>query len=327
MKAPPLALGGFALAVAAALSALVALNPAPASDSQQSARHPAPTGVTWTPLLFSDVSGTRPLVRALLNGKPLLLMVRANAVLYVMTTHAHAETLGLGNLTKTSDYGITSDGKLSPLGKSEATLDSLTVAGNTARDVHLSVFEIPQTPPTDGMLGIRWLRDRHVIVDYNQSRIGLPPPSRASEKPIAVAERPGYVPHPMHWDETTSGYYVTGTVNGVPGRLRVSTVGQNVLDVAFAKTAGLPMGAVVGQEGGPKGALVEAREVRGTVQITVDGAPAAPAKALSLDIYAYGTAERPAANADSGYLGADFMLANHAIVDFGSDTLYLPRMR
>ncbi len=258
-----------------------------------------------------------------MNGKPFLLMVHANAKLYVMTTHANAAAIGLVNLGKTSNYGITAEGHVSDLGRTSAVLKSLALGNRTASDVRLSVFEIPQTPPLDGMLGMDWLRDQRVIVDFDAARIGIPETAADAEAEHARLSALGYVAHRLTWDPGSKSYFVMGTINGITARFGVSTVGENVIDSEFAKRAGIALGPVVGENGGPQGAVVPVMITKRQASFVIDGQATAPTQPWAYDLYAYSSADRPAASHDDGFLGADFMLANQAIIDFGTGTLFI----
>ena len=50
---------------------------------------------------------------------------------------------------------------------------------------------------------------------------------------------------------------------------------------------------------------------------------ACPSAAVVYDLYAYSASERSAGPREGGMLGADFLIAHGAVVDFGSRTLYL----
>jgi hypothetical protein len=281
------------------------------------------TGVSFVPIQFRHDSGIRPFVPVMMNGKPFLLMVHANADFYAMTTHANAESIGLAHLGKTSDYGISSAGHVSDLGRTETTLNLLQVGTTKSSNVTLTVFEIPQTPKTDGMLGINWLRDQHVIVDYDSYRIGVPDNAEASKREDAGLLLRGYVAHHMTWDPTLKGFYVMCQINGVSARLGISTVAETVVDSVFARAAGFEIGPIVDQNGGPQGALVDSFLFKRQMSIVLDGQKTAPAQPLSWDLSAYSSVQRPSGPHDDGYLGAEFMLANQAIIDFGTETLFI----
>jgi predicted aspartyl protease len=281
--------------------------------------------VDYTPIEFRTVSGIRPFVRVMLNGKPFLFMVHSNAGFYVMTTHANAAAAGVDDLVAKDNYGISSAGHLSGLGRANATLRRLQVGAAAAANVPLAVFEAPQDPPMQGMLGVGWLRARRVILDYDRSRIGFPrtPEESAAEDKRLVAE--GYVPHPMAWDENGKSYSVHGVVNGTAVDLDVSTVAENILDTAFARRAGIALGPVVDRYGGPKGATGDQYLAKTQISIVLDGQATAPAQPMILDTYAYDTSER-AQSPDAVHtarVGADFMLANRAVIDFGTATLFV----
>jgi hypothetical protein len=283
----------------------------------------AATGVSFVPIQFRHDSGIRPFVPVMMNGKTFLLMVHANAKLYAMTTHANAGSIGLSHLGKTSDYGISSSGHVSDLGRTDTTLALLQVGAAKSSDVTLTVFEIPQTPKTDGMLGIDWLRDEHVIVDYDSYRIGIPDNAEASKSEDEGLLLRGYLAHRMTWDPAVKGFYVMCQINGVSARLGISTVAETVVDSVFARGAGFELGPVVDQNGGPKGALVDSFLFKHQVSIVLDGQSTAPAQPLSWDLSAYSSVPRPSGPHDDGYLGAEFMLANQAIIDFGTETLFI----
>lgn len=286
---------------------------------------PISAKVNYTPIVYRQVSGTRPFVNVLMNGKPFLLMVHANAKLFAQTIHANAATIGLANLTKTSNYGITADGKVSPLGRAKATLATLQVGGSLAANVPLSVFEIPQdVAKTDGMLGIDWLVGQRIIVDFALDRLGVADTIEDAQTEDKHLLDQGYVGHRMTWDPTVRGYYVMGTIDGVPARLGVSTVGENVIDLDFIHRSGIANGPAIGDNGGPEGATTPVTIPRHQVLIVVDGQLTAPSQPWVYDLYAYSSKPRPTTSHDEAYLGAEFMLANQAVVDFATGTLFLP---
>jgi hypothetical protein len=286
--------------------------------------HPAAeAGIAFVPIQFRNDSGTRPFVPVSMNGKPFLMMVHANAKLYAMTTHANAASIGTSDPGKNSNYGISSSGHVSSLGRGEVTLASLQVGASKSSNVALSVFEIPQTPPTDGMLGIDWLRDQRVIVDYDSYRLGIPSSLRASRLVDQHLLARGFVAHHMTWDPGTQGFYVICQIGGVTTRMGVSTVAEIVIDSNFARSAGMELGPVVDQNAGPQGALVDSMLFKRQVSIFIDGQNAAAAQPLSFDLSAYSSVRQPTGPHDDGYLGADFMLANQAVIDFGTETLFL----
>ncbi len=265
-----------------------------------------------------------------MNGKPFVMMVHSNAHFYLMTNHASAQAIGVdtSSLKKAAAFGITSEGHVSDLGRAETTLSVLQVGKVTAENVPMSIFEIPSqqfTREMDGMLGINWLHDKGVIVDYDQSRLGLPSkPADAMAEDARILAR-GYVAHRMIWDPQTKDYYIQATINGIPARMGVSTVAENVVDSLFAKTAGITLGPVVDQNGGPRGAIVPVNVVKRQISIVIDGQTTTPQQPWSWDIYAYSSLPRPTGPHDDGYLGADFMLANQAIIDFGTATLFVAK--
>ena len=282
--------------------------------------------VMYTPIHFRTISGIRPFVDVRMNGKPFLMMVHANAAFYAMTTHANAASIGVSGLVKKSDFGISSEGHVSKLGRAETTLNELQVGDSKVKNVPLSVFEVP-VPDMQGMLGIGWLRAERVIVDYNADRIGIAPTLSDSESADRDLMLHGYLPHKMIWDAKHDIYYVVAVVNGVPARLTISTVTTNIIDTEFARSAKMEFGPVVDQFDGPKGTQGDVFLSRSPVSITIDGQATASEQLEILDEYAYNAQKRPSdpSMAIHGDLGAQFMLANQAVIDFGSETLFLPK--
>ena len=280
----------------------------------------AHAAVSWSPVKFRTISGIRPFVEAQMNGKPVLMMVHANASFYAMTTHANAASIGLADLKTTGSYGISAQGHVSDLGMSKTTLSSLRIGTDEARDVPLQVFETPE-PTMQGMLGIQWLRARRVIVDFDKGRIGVSATAQDSEAEDRRLLSEGYVAHRMTWNPDSNDYGLPGSLEGTPVRLTVATVGESLLDTEFAKSAGIALGPSVDQFGGPSGTTGDVFITRHEVSFVVDGQPTAPVQARAFDVGAYDAHVRK--QESKARIGSDFMLANQAVIDFGSATLFL----
>ncbi len=299
--------------------------PAPAQSVDKSASPAA--NINWVPITYRQDSGTRPFIPVTMNGKPFLMMVHSNASFYVQTTHANAASIGLSSLGKNDDYGIDKDGHVSPLGRTTATLDSLKVGTAEARKVQMAVFEVPQTPVMNGMLGTGWLRDQKVIVDFDQHRVGTPASIVASGEFDKGLLARGYVAHKMTWDPKKRTWFVMGTIDGHAIRLCVSTVADNVVDIDWAKANGIELGPVIDQQGGPAGAMVDEYLVKHVLDYALDGQSAAPAQPVAWDLSAYSSATRSGEPHNEGYLGASFMLANQAVIDFGTEILFVAKWK
>lgn len=281
---------------------------------------PAVAAVSWTPAKFRTISGIRPFVEARLNGKPFLMMVHANASFYAMTTHANAASIGLADLKQSGRYGISADGHVSELGIAKTTLSSLQIGDDEAKDVSLQVFEIPD-PTMQGMLGVQWLRARRVLVDYDKGRIGTSVSAQDTEAEDQRLLSEGYIAHRMTWDEDGNAYRVSGSVDGTPVEITVATVGESLLDTDFARSAHVELGPVVDQFGGPSGSVGDIFITRHEVSFVVDGQVTAPVQARAWNVGAYDAHIRK--QEDKARIGSDFMLANQAMIDFGSATLFL----
>jgi len=283
-----------------------------------------PAQIAYTPIHFKQTSGTRPFIDVKMNGRPFQLMVHSSAGFYMMTDHAIAESIGVTNLKKTEDYGIDSAGHVSPLGKAVSVLKTLEVAGREQGDVPVDVFETPH-PEMEGMLGIHWLRSQLVIVDYDSYRVGIPRTIHDSEQEDARLIGLGFQKLKMTWDARQERYFVAGTINGFAGRFLVSTVSYDFLDPAFAKHAGVERGPVIDQGNGPTGTTVDELLVKRQIILTIDGRQTAASQPRIMDVYAYAAAKAPANPAEriDGTIGTDFMLANQAVIDFGTESLFI----
>ncbi len=287
---------------------------------------PVSAETSWTPLKLRQVSGTRPFVNVKLNGAPLLFMVHANAGFYAMTNHANARKAGIASVQSTGHYGITSVGNVSNLGSGTATLHTLQVGSDVVHDVPLRVFEIPQKPIMNGMLGIGWLRARRAIVDFSRLRIGVPATAAdsAAERQRLVEE--GYVAHPLSWDADQKRYTIKVNLNGTTSTFVVSTVSHLVIDDHIAAEARISRGKVLDTYGGPTGTTGKTYRNGSPVELVIGGQKANVPPAVIYDTYDYDAEPRPAIEKQiGGYLGCEFMLPNKAVVDFGEGVLYLKR--
>lgn len=284
--------------------------------------------VKYVPLEFRTVEGIRPFVKVQLNNTPFVFMVHGNASFYVMTTHANAAKAGVMEKRKDENFGIDAPGHVSSAGRTNTTLKLLKVGEQECREVPFTLFEVP-VPGMDGMLGIGWLRANNVIVDYCNLRLGQSKTSEACAREDARLVAEGFVAHKLTWDAANRRFTVPVSINGKGGRMVVSTVSTDFVDTRFASKAGVRLGPVVYEDAGPKGATVSNWLAKSPFQMIVDGQVTAWMQPIIQDTYAYGSKPAPSADSDllGGYLGCDFMLANQAIIDFGTGTLLIKRIR
>ena len=280
------------------------------------------------PLQFRVVSGLRPFVPVKLNGVPFLFMVNADAIYYAMTIHANAAKANIGPLLlKKGKYGITTPGKVSPLGRATGTLKTLQVGSDVTKGTPIEVFEVPQTPEMDGMLGVRWLQAQKALVDFARKRLDVPQTANDAVRERAKLLAQGYSAHPMRWIDSRRCYTVGAAVNGVPALLNVSTAANMRLDSQLAEQAHIAVGPIVTTYGGPTGTTGDVRDSTQPITLKIDGVPVVAEKsAYIFDMYAYDAVPRPLASSGNlvgGTIGCNFMLNNHAVIDFGTGTLYL----
>lgn len=268
--------------------------------------------------------GSRPVIDARLNGRPYRMIVHANAGSHVQVNHAEAEALAVTGMVHSGHYGIAAPGQVSALGRDDGVLQSLEVAGRTRADVPIAVFERP-AGSGEGMLGLPWLSANAVIIDYAAQRITLPEGAAEAERYAQALEAQGYRPHALTRDPVDGRYLITALVDGQPMSLVVSTVAGNDLDVAAAERAHLALGPVSGRWGGPGGTVGETRQTASPVMLAIGDWRSPPTAFSVYDIYAYAEKPRPyrAIDGRAGMLGADFLIANQAVIDFGRNRLYL----
>jgi hypothetical protein len=258
-------------------------------------------------LTFRQVSGLRPFAPGKINGHQVSLMVHSNASFSAMVTHEVAARAGLRLApVQRPDYGIVAVGRVGGRGRTSA-VTNLQVGNDLADGVEVAVFDVPQDPPVEGMLGIGWLRDRGVVVDLGRSRLdfGGPPTGRVD----------------LEWDEAWQAYVVATRVRGQAARFVVSTVAGVVVDALSSDRLGLTLGPVADQDGGPTGTVVDVRRVESDWAVELDGRSRPVVDASSWDIYAYADRPRPRTDWIDGFLGCEFLLHEGAIVDFGRGTL------
>ena len=282
---------------------------------------PAQAEMVSVPVEFRQVEGTRPFVTVRMNGRAFSLMVHANGDFYVMTTHARAAKIGIRHLRKTSNFGIASEGHVARLGRAETKVRSLEVGGVRLDGSPLSVFEVP-VPALEGMLGTPFLRAERVFVDFDEGRFRLPREAGDAEHERARLIASGYRPHRLTFDPTLSTYIVTVEIDGHPARLQVGTVAQNILDRSYVANSGIAVGPRIDVEAGPRGALVETWIAKRVLSVSIDGDRTAQTQPWIFDLSAYNSRKSVASRVD-GSLGAEFMLANRAVIDFGAGELFL----
>jgi hypothetical protein len=194
-----------------------------------------------------------------------------------------------------------------------------------SHQVTLDVFEVP-VPWMEGMLGIKWLVDKAVVIDYGSKRISFPTSSAEAQAYDRALVAAGYVEHPMIVDaKEENRRTVDASVGGSTAVFNVSTVSISVLDSQFVATAHIPSIASGERFGGPKGAVGRVAKSQSPLIFSLGGQQTNAVTPDIYDQYAYESVERPAdaSSRPVGSLGADFMLANRAVIDFGTNTLFV----
>jgi hypothetical protein len=279
----------------------------------------AGAGDAVIPFTIEQISGSRPVLTLSVNNRQYPAMLHSNAGLFLQINHAQAAAVGVTGLTHRDAYGIEAPGRVSALGRDTGVAALLAVGAVRDRNVTVSVFE---KPVDTTILGLGWITAHGAIVDYPHHRIVVPD---GASTPAVWRTRllaTGYTAHAMRRDPVDGRYLVTATINGQSTEMVVSTVVDVTIDTGFAARAGLAQGRVIEDYGGPSGATGHVYESAAPAAIWLGGWQATARPLPIEDTYAYMRQERPA-NPRGGMLGADFLIAYHAVIDFGTLTLYV----
>ncbi|GAB3753313.1 hypothetical protein GCM10028817_18870 [Spirosoma pomorum] len=291
------------------------------SSAKQTEEHTVPFRIVQN-------SGNRPNVKGAINGLPVTFDVHSNAGFYMQISHRAADEAKITDRVHVDSYGITSEGNVSNLGRDKAFVTTLDVGDAHFSKAPISIFETP-TDYNHGMLGLRWLTENRVIISYSASVIYINPTHASSQARGKALLKSGYVALPMRRSDQDGRYYVSVTVNGVTQPMVVCTVAQNTFDIEFAKRAGLAFTSTGETYGGPTGTTGQLYAITHPATIQVGRVPLTVKSANVEDTYAYAAEKRPASpSAESGgVLAADFLIDNHAVVDFGGQILYVKPSR
>jgi hypothetical protein len=281
-----------------------------------------PSVVPFT--IESSGGSPRPMIKALFNGHPVRMMVHSDAGFFSQLRHSQAAAFGVVLTGDHESYGIDRAGHVSELGRDQGTVASLRVGKSEVKNVPVSVFEVPQSDL--GMLGIGWINENRVILDYRRKQATIAPSLDQAKAIGRELRKEGYVALPMTYDERRQRYVVRATVNGVTRSMTVGTATTFLVDTAFADAAGIKHGADEGEGGGPTGTQVAEYPLGAPVRVRINDwiSPEISTGAI-MDIYGYGAQRRPAdpAEANGGTLGGEFLQKTDAVVDFGSRTLFV----
>lgn len=286
---------------------------------------PAQKRPAAVPFVVEQNSGSRPVVRGTMNGVPFRFIVHSNASAPVQMNHRWAARVGIMNLRHTGSYGIVARGQVSSLGRDDGVLRLLQIGAHRYRDLSAAVFETPN-PRATGMLGTGWIRQADLIMDFPAHVLRLGVGRQKAEQLNRALRRRGYACVPMRYDEATRRYRVDVTIGSATRPMIVSTVAGLVVDDTFARDSGLARGEIASELNGPAGAVENSYPFARQSVLHIGEWTSRPTVGVIEDIYAYAGAARPAQGAAGGMLGADFLIANGAVVDFARKRLYLRRI-
>jgi len=253
------------------------------------------------------------------------MIVHSDSAFFAQLRHSEAAAVGVvlagGGHQK---FGIDREGHVSELGLDNGTVASLKVGESENKDAPVGVFEIPQSDL--GMLGIGWINQNRVILDYGRKQVTIAPTPEQTQKIGSDLRKAGYVAIPMTFDERYHHYVVKATINGITRSMTVGTASPFLVDTAFADAAEVKRGPGEGEGGGPTGTKVGTYPLGAPVRVSIDGWTSPEISVgIILDLYGYGARQRPAdpADATGGYLGGDFLQKTDAVVDFATRTLFV----
>jgi len=306
------------LYLAIAMTALLQTSVAYAADATET----RPSIVPFT--IESSGGSPRPFINALFNGHPMRMIVHSDSVFFAQLRHDEAAAFGVVLSGGHKKFGIDREGHVSDLGLDNGVVASLIVGESENKNAPVAVFEIPQSD--FGMLGIGWVNQNRVIIEYGRKQMTIAPTPDQAQAIGAELRKAGYVPIPMTFDEHYHHYVVRTTINGVTRSMTVGTASPFLIDTLFADAAGVKRGQSEGHAGGPTGTQVTPYPLGAPVRVSIDGWTSPEISVgLILDLYGYGANRRPAdpADATGGYLGGDFLQKTDAVVDFGTRTLFV----
>ena len=303
--------------LAAATATLLSGNSAPVADAVRMSTVP----------FKMETSGNqgRAMVQVRFNGHPFPMMIHSNASFVVQLKHKQAREFGIRNMRDVSKgFGIVRPGEVSDLGFGTGIMDSIQVGHTRNRNVPVTVFEIPQDDR--GMLGIGWIVQNQVVMDYAAKRATLAPTPAWIAMMRARLLKVGYMACPMTFDEADERYKVQVKIANATRAMTVATASNTTIDPDYAAAAGISRGRQVGSGYGPTGTKVPEYAVGSPFAMKIgEWTTQAHPGITILDHYAYLKARRPTApnEVSGGGLGSDFLLNHGAVVDFGNKIIYL----
>lgn len=276
---------------------------------------------TILPVHIVDISGPRPTIAYSINGKAASSMIHSNANMYIQLSPENAVYFGIEDMKETGRFGITEPGKTNT--SYTGIIQKMEMGHLSYDSIRVSVFsKFPPDKEGFGMLGLPWIKENHIILNYQNNTVAIRPNRHQQDSIKACLMEMGYNALPMI--EEDDQYFTEASINGVKGKFSINTVSRLSIDSLFAVRAGIEPAGVAGTYGGPGGRtgyIYDTKEKLkiqiGTIEITAEG--------FIEDKYAYANAQRPE-NAEEnigGSLSGDFMIENKAVIDFGNLTLYL----
>jgi hypothetical protein len=271
-------------------------------------------GADSAPIRFVVDSGLRPIITATADGVDVAMLLHANAGFVMMLTHDALRRVTGRTVSKESDFGLAQDLRLSSAGRGQTRIRELVTADLAMTDVPCEVFDLPTTN-WEGMLGVHWLASSSAAIDFGRARLLLGDAAR-HRMPLL-----GGLSIPLEQDADSGRFtcHLGLAAPGTPaGRFVASTVAETTLDIEFARRHGIDLGAPVGEEHGPGGAVVPVYRPAEPIRLVADARLVCTVRPSVYDIYAYGNNARPRQEAAlAGYVGADVLRQRGVVVYFG----------
>ena len=278
---------------------------------------------TMLAIKMTDIAGYRPTIDFLVNGKNATCMIHSNAHLYLRFNYANAQYFGIEDLIETGQFGISEAGQTNKSYKGQA--NKLQFGDVILKEKNIDIFET--YPPDDlgfGMLGLQWIRENNIILNYNDNTVAILPNQYQQNIIEKKLTQEGYTPIIFYHNETNNSFFMEVEINQHKANFVISTVTHLIIDTFFAEKCGLVIGENVGSFGGPSGQTGEVYQSKDSFTLKI-GQYITESSGLIYDQYKYSNKQLPnnESQQTGGTLGASFMIQNNAVIDFGNRILYL----
>ena len=275
------------------------------------------------PITLIDIAGPRPVIEYLINSKNATSVIHSNASFYIHLNLQNSKYFGIEDLVENGQFGISEPGKINT--KYKAKINEIKIENLIIKNKEVSIFETyPPYKEGFGMLGIQWIKENKIILDYCNNKVAIQPNKSQQDSIAKKLLNDNYISIPIQIDETSNRYYTEVVINNQKTKFLIGTVAKLFIDSAYAEVANIEIGDTLGIFGGPTGETGYVYNSKENFTIKI-GAFETITNAAIEDTYKYSNKKRPDNISEliGGTLGAEFMIKNKIVIDFGNLTLYL----